>query len=77
MIMSTSSLKSSKSITIKANENNGWLALGRPNRLSAVDRFLDSKCQSRFSDVWWGHIFNEKRFIQGCQLRAILIFTTL
>jgi HEAT repeat protein len=51
--------------------------LGRPNRLSAVDRFLDSKCQSRFSDVRWRHIFNEKRFIQGCELRAILISTTL
>jgi hypothetical protein len=53
------------------------IELGRPNRLSAVDRFLDSKCQSRFSDVRGRHIFNEKRFIQGCELRATLIFTTL
>src|SRR4029434_3302202 len=51
--------------------------LGRPNRLSAVDRFLDSKCQSRFSDVRWRHIFNENMFIQGCELRGILISTTL
>jgi hypothetical protein len=51
--------------------------VGRPNWLSAVDRFLDSKCQSRFSDVRWRHIFHEKRFLQGCQLRATLIFTIL
>src|SRR4029453_8870273 len=55
-------------------QHNLRVKVGRPNRLSAVDRFLDSNCQSRFSDVRWRHIFNEKRFIQGCELRAILIF---
>jgi three-Cys-motif partner protein len=53
------------------------LKLGRPKRLSAIDRFLDSQCQSHFSDVRWRPIFKEKRFIQGCHLRATLIFTTL
>jgi hypothetical protein len=46
------------SVVIPCYNLGAYLDLGRPNRLSAVDRFLDSKCQSRFSDVWWGHIFN-------------------
>ena len=52
--------------TLVKRYRNPYAHVGRPNRLSAVDRFLDSKCQSRFSDVRWRHIFNEKRFIQGC-----------
>jgi hypothetical protein len=52
------------------------LGLGCPNRPLALDRFLDSQCQSRLSHAWWRSIFNEKGVIQVCQLRPIGIFTT-
>src|SRR6266478_976283 len=48
--------------------------VGRPNRLLALDRFLDSKCQSRLSHAWWRSIFSEKGFIQARQLRPIGVF---
>ena len=50
--------------------------IGCPNRPLALDRFLDSPCQSRLSHAWWRSIFNEKGVIQGCQLRPLGIFTT-
>ena len=31
--------------------------VGCPNRLLSVDRFLDSRCQSRLSSAWWRSIF--------------------
>src|SRR6266581_965935 len=34
--------------------------VGCPNRPLALDRFLDSKCQSRLFHAWWCSIFNEK-----------------
>ncbi len=52
-------------------------ALGRPNRPLALDRFLDSKCQSRLSHAWWRSIFDEKGFIQARQLRPIGIFISI
>jgi hypothetical protein len=33
-------------------ERNGAAKLGCPNRLLSVDRFLDSRCQSRLSSAW-------------------------
>jgi hypothetical protein len=48
--------------------------LGRPNRRLAVDRFLNSRCQSRLSDVWWPSIFNEKGLRWARQLRTIAFF---
>jgi IS1 transposase len=44
--------------------------LGRPNRFLVVDRFLDSRCQSRLSYAWWRSLFKEKRFIQTRDLRT-------
>src|SRR6266536_3324724 len=51
--------------------------VGRPNRLLALDRFLDSTCQSRLSHAWWRSIFSEKGFIQARQLRPIGVFITI
>ena len=45
--------------------------LGCPNWPLALDRFLDSQCQSRLSQVWWRGIVNEKGVMQACQLRSI------
>src|SRR6266436_6831981 len=50
--------------------DNGLLDLVRPNRFLVVDRFLDSRCQSRLSYAWWRSIFKEKGFIQTRELRA-------
>ena len=50
--------------------------LGCPNRPLALDRFLDSKCQSRLFHAWWRSIFKEKEVIQARQPRPIRIFTT-
>jgi len=51
-------------------------ALGCLNRPSAVDRFLDSSRQSRFSHVRWPNIFNHTRGLLAHQLGPILIPTT-
>ena len=37
--------------------------VGCLNRPSAVDRFLDFSCQSRFSHVRWPNIFNHTRVL--------------
>ena len=50
--------------------------LGCLNRPSAIDRFLDSSRQSRFSHVRWPNIFNHTRGLRGHQMRPLLIFTT-
>ena len=50
--------------------------VGCLNRPSAVDRFLDSSRQSRFSHVRWPNIFNHTRGLLGHQMRPMLIFTT-
>ena len=52
-----------------------YTALGRLNRPSAVDRFLDASWQSRFSHVRWPTIFNHTRVLLRQQMRSILIFT--
>ena len=54
-----------------------WTRVGRPSRLLALDRFLDSKCQSRLSHAWWRSIFSEKGCIQARQLRPIGVFITI
>ena len=41
--------------------------LGCPNRLLSVDRFLDSRCQSRPSCAWWRNIFKEVKPIRRPQ----------
>jgi hypothetical protein len=38
--------------------------LGCPNRPLPLDRFLDSRCQSRLFQAWWHSIFNEKGGVQ-------------
>jgi len=50
--------------------------IGCLNRPSAVDRFLDSSRQSRFSHIRWPNIFNHTRGRLGHQMRPILIPTT-
>jgi hypothetical protein len=52
----------------------GCFDVGRPNRFLAIDRFLDSRGQSRLSSAWWRSIFHDDRFIQARQLRPIAFF---
>ena len=59
-----------KDIRVVAIIIEGQESLGCLKWLLAVDRFLDSRCQSRLSSAWWRSIFNEQRFIQAHQLRA-------
>ena len=47
--------------------------LGRPNRRLAVAQFLDSRGQSRLSDVWQSSIFNDKGLGWARQLRPIAL----
>jgi hypothetical protein len=51
--------------------------LGCPNRPLALDRFLDSKCQSRLSHAWWRSVFDEKGFIPARQLRPIRVLISI
>jgi len=44
---------------------NYGLELGCPNRFLVVDRFLDSRGQSRLSSAWWRSIFKESAAIPG------------
>jgi hypothetical protein len=53
------------------------LPLGCPNRPLALDRFLDSKCQSRLSYAWWRSVFDEKGFIPARQLRPIRVLISI
>jgi len=57
-------------------ERSGGVRVGCLNRPSAVDRFLDSSRQSRFSHIRWPNIFNHTRGRLGHQMRPILIPTT-
>jgi hypothetical protein len=48
--------------------------LGRPHRCFAISLFLDLRCQSRFFDVWWPRIFNDKGLRWSGPLRPIEMF---
>ena len=50
--------------------------LGRLKRRLSIDRFLDSKCQSRLFHAWRRRIFNDQWVIEVGQLRPIAVFTT-
>ncbi len=54
-----------------------YARLGCLKWLLAVDRFLDSRCQSRLSSAWWRSIFKEQGVIQARQLRAMEIFVSI
>jgi hypothetical protein len=51
--------------------------VGRLNRLLAVDRFLDSRCQSRLCSTWRPRIFKEGKSTWGPQWRPMAFFTTI
>ena len=51
--------------------------LGCPNRLSSVDRFLYSRCQSRPSCAWWRNIFKEAKPTRRPQWGPMLPSTTI
>src|SRR6267378_2219358 len=53
------------------------LDLGCPNRLSSVDRFLDSRCQSRPSCALWRNIFKEAKPTRRPQWGPMIHSTTL
>jgi predicted nucleic acid-binding protein len=46
------------------------------NRFLSVDRFLDSRCQSRLSSAWRGGIFKASGASRTSQLRPIEFFIT-
>ena len=48
--------------------------LGCLNWLLPSDRFLDSRCQSRFSSAWWRRIFKVSASSRTGQLRPIEFF---
>ena|SRR5438094_1995767 len=47
------------------------------NRLSSVDQFLDSRCQSRFSSAWWGRIFKASASSRSGQPRSTALFVSV
>src|SRR5712692_5629179 len=51
--------------------------LGCPNRLSSVDRFLYSRCQSRRSCAWWRNIFKEAKPTRRPQWGPMIPSTTI
>jgi len=52
------------------------LRVGCLNRLLSVDRFLDSRCQSRLSSAWWRSIFKESVSSRDPQWRPMEFFIT-
>jgi hypothetical protein len=48
-------------------------SMGRPNRRLAVAQFVDSRGQSRLSDVWQSSMFNDKGLGWARQLRPIAL----
>src|SRR2546422_4774227 len=51
--------------------------LGCLNRLLSVDRFLDSRCQSRLSSAWWRNIFKGSASSRTPHLRPVEFFITI
>ena len=51
--------------------------LGCLNRLFSVDRFLDSRCQSRCCSAWWRRVFKESVSSRESQLRPIGFFISI
>ena len=51
--------------------------LGCLNRLSSVDQFLDSRCQSRFSSAWWRRLFKASASRRTCELRPRVLFVSV
>ena|SRR2546428_53078 len=64
-------------LCIEMGQDKGLSDLGCLKWLLAVDRFLDSRCQSRLSSAWWRSIFKEQGVIQARQLRAMEIFVSI
>jgi hypothetical protein len=50
--------------------------LGCLNQLLSVDRFLDSRCQSRLCFAWWPSIFRAPVSSREPQLRPMEFFIT-
>lgn len=50
------------------------IKLGCPNRFLVVDRFLDSRCQSRLFDAWWPRVVREVKSTRAWQWRPIVFF---
>ena len=53
------------------------IELGCLNRLLSVDRFLDSRGQSRLFSAWWGSIFKASASSQAGQPRPRALFVTV
>jgi predicted HTH domain antitoxin len=53
------------------HELNNGLELGGLNRVLSVDRFLDSRCQSRLSSAWWDSMFKASASRRTPQLRPM------
>src|SRR5216684_6100971 len=53
------------------------IGLGRLNWLLSVDRFLDSRCQSRLSSAWRPRIFKEVQSTRAPPWRPMIFFITI
>ena len=53
------------------------LTLGCLNRFLSVDRFLDSRCHSRFSSAWSGCLCKAPAFSRTPRLRPRALFVTI
>jgi hypothetical protein len=51
--------KGKTSVEVQDLIQDAWATLGCLNRLLSVDRFLDSRCQSRRCSTWWHRIFKQ------------------
>jgi hypothetical protein len=55
----------------------GTAVLGCLNRLLSIDRFLDSRCQSRLCSAWWHRIFKQSASNQVPHVRPQTFFVTI
>jgi transposase-like protein len=55
----------------------GRLQIGCLNRFLSIDRFLDSRCQSRLCSAWWHRIFKQSASNQVPHVRPQTFFVTI
>src|SRR5437870_500753 len=55
----------------------GWVRIGCLNWLLSIDRFLDSRCQSRLCSAWWRRIFKQSASNRVPHVRPQTFFVTI
>jgi hypothetical protein len=66
-----------RQIPLLSVEGKRAFILGCLNRLLSIDRFLDSRCQSRLCSAWWHRIFKQSASNRVPHVRPQTFFVTI